>query len=81
MEKLYFECGAMGSSKTARALITKYNYEENDLNVWRIKSSADTWDGAQILRSYIDMCHRCYIHGIREYKRIQLHGSNEKEIR
>lgn len=37
MAKLYFKYGAMGSSKTAQALITKYNYEENDLNVWLIK--------------------------------------------
>ena len=28
MAKLYFKDGAMGSSKTAQALITKYNYEE-----------------------------------------------------
>ena len=28
MAKLYFKYGAMGSSKTATALITKYNYEE-----------------------------------------------------
>ena len=27
MAKLYFKYGAMGSSKTATALITKYNYE------------------------------------------------------
>ena len=31
MAKLYFKYGAMGSSKTAQALITKYNYEENGL--------------------------------------------------
>ena len=28
MAKLYFKYGAMGSSKTAQALITKFNYEE-----------------------------------------------------
>jgi len=55
MAKLYFKYGAMGSSKTAQALITKYNYEENDLNVWLIKPSADTRDGAQILRSRIGL--------------------------
>ena len=35
MAKLYFKYGAMGSSKTATALITKYNYEEylNDDNI------------------------------------------------
>ena len=50
MAKLYFKYGAMGSSKTAQALITKYNYEENDLNVWLIKPSADTRDGQDSLR-------------------------------
>ena len=55
MAKLYFKYGAMGSSKTAQALITKYNYEENDLNVWLIKPSADTRDGRTILRSRIGL--------------------------
>ena len=55
MAKLYFKYGAMGSSKTAQALITKYNYEENDLNVWLIKPSADVRDGEQILRSRIGL--------------------------
>lgn len=55
MAKLYFKYGAMGSSKTAQALITKYNYEENDLKVWLIKPSADVRDGADILRSRIGL--------------------------
>ena len=55
MAKLYFKYGAMGSSKTAQALITKYNYEENDMKVWLIKPSADTRDGAAILRSRIGL--------------------------
>ena len=55
MAKLYFKYGAMGSSKTAQALITKYNYEENELSVWLIKPSADTRDGADILRSRIGL--------------------------
>ena len=55
MAKLYFKYGAMGSSKTAQALITKYNYEENDLQVWLIKPSADTRDGVQKLRSRIGL--------------------------
>ena len=55
MAKLYFKYGAMGSSKTAQALITKYNYEENDMKVWLIKPSADTRDGQQILRSRIGL--------------------------
>ena len=55
MAKLYFKYGAMGSSKTAQALITKYNYEENGLSVWLIKPSADTRDGARLLRSRIGL--------------------------
>ena len=55
MAKLYFKYGAMGSSKTAQALITKYNYEENDMKVWLLKPSADTRDGATILRSRIGL--------------------------
>lgn len=55
MAKLYFKYGAMGSSKTAQALITKYNYEENDLSVWLLKPSADTRDGQSILRSRIGL--------------------------
>ena len=55
MAKLYFKYGAMGSSKTAQALITKYNYEENDLKVWLIKPSADTRDGITVLRSRIGL--------------------------
>ena len=55
MAKLYFKYGAMGSSKTAQALITKYNYEENDMSVWLLKPSTDTRDGAKIVRSRIGL--------------------------
>jgi thymidine kinase len=61
MAKLYFKYGAMGSSKTAQALITKYNYEENDLNVWLIKPSADTRDGVAIIRSRIGLEAQCQV--------------------
>ena len=44
MAKLYFKFGAMGSSKTANALMTKFNYEEKGQNVWLIKPSIDTRD-------------------------------------
>lgn len=55
MAKLYFKYGAMGSSKTAQALITKYNYEENGLKVWLVKPSADVRDGVSTLRSRIGL--------------------------
>ena len=55
MAKLYFKYGAMGSSKTAQALITKYNYEERGLKVWLLKPSADVRDGALTVMSRIGL--------------------------
>ena len=55
MAKLYFKYGAMGSSKTAQALITKYNYEENDMSVWLLKPSTDTRDAVPLLSSRIGL--------------------------
>ena len=61
MAKMYFKYGAMGSSKTAQALITKYNYEENDLRVWLVKPSADTRDGKALERSRIGLEAQCEV--------------------
>ena len=55
MAKLYFKYGAMGSSKTANALITKFNYEERGMKVWLIKPSIDVRDGADVVRSRIGL--------------------------
>ncbi len=55
MAKLYFKYGAMGCSKTAQALITKFNYEERDMKVMFIKPSIDVRDGADIARSRIGL--------------------------
>ena len=55
MAKLYFKVGAMGSSKSAQALITRFNYEELGMTVWLIKPSTDTRDGADIIRSRIGL--------------------------
>ena len=51
LAKLYFKYGAMGSSKTAQALITKFNYEERGMRVWLIKPSTDSRDGENMIRS------------------------------
>ena len=58
MAKLYFKYGAMGSSKSAQALITQFNYEELGMSVWLIKPSIDPRDGADIIRSRIGL-QRC----------------------
>lgn len=55
MAKLYFKYGAMGSSKTANALITRFNYQERGMKVWLIKPSVDVRDGADVIRSRIGL--------------------------
>ena len=55
MAKLYFKYGAMGSSKTANALIAKFNYEERDMKVWLIKPDVDNRDGVSKVRSRIGL--------------------------
>ena len=55
MAKLYFKYGAMGSSKTAQALITKYNYEERGLRVFLINPATDVRDGALEIVSRIGL--------------------------
>ena len=59
MAKLYFKYGAMGSSKTAQALITKFNYEERGMKVWLIKPSTDTRDGRETLSSRAGLSSEC----------------------
>ncbi len=51
MAKLYFRYGAMGSSKSANALMVKYNYEERHQRVLLLKPRIDQRDGDQIIRS------------------------------
>ena len=60
MAKLYFKYGAMGSSKTAQALTTKFNYEERGMTVWLIKPAIDTRDGESIVKSRIGLYAPCY---------------------
>ena len=55
MAKLYFKFGAMGCSKTAQALITKFNYEERGMKVLLIKPAIDNRDGATTVRSRIGL--------------------------
>ena len=55
MAKLYFKYGAMGSSKSAQALITQFNYEELGMTVWLIKPSVDDRDGANIVKSRVGL--------------------------
>ena len=81
MAKLYFKYGAMGSSKTAQVLITKFNYEERGMRVWLIKPALDNRDGAAMIRSRIGLGAVCDAIGAGEdlYRRFcEDHG--EKDV-
>ena len=59
MAKLYFYYGAMGSSKTANALMTHFNYEEVGQNALLVKPEIDTRFGEKVVRSRIGLEHEC----------------------
>lgn len=61
MAKLYFKYGAMGSSKTANALITKFNYEEMGMKVWLLKPATDDRDGVEMVRSRIGLAQQAFV--------------------
>ncbi len=53
MAKLVYTYGVMGSSKTARALMQKYDLEEAGFSVLLLKPSTDTRDGSVVIKSRI----------------------------
>lgn len=55
MVKLYFRYGSMGSSKSAQALITRFNYEERGMKAWLIKPAMETRDGETLIRSRVGL--------------------------
>ena len=59
MAKLYFRYGAMGSSKTANALMVRYNYIEKGLTPVLLKPRTDTRDGERVIRSRIGLDEKC----------------------
>ena len=61
MAKIYFYYGAMGSSKTANALMTHFNYQEVGQNALLVKPSIDTRDGIQTVKSRIGLSHEAVL--------------------
>ena len=53
--KLWFFYGAMGSSKTADALMKRYNYQEKDMKAVLLKPKIENRDGEKIIRSRIGL--------------------------
>lgn len=59
MAKLYFRYGAMGSSKTANALMVRYNYQERGKRALLAKPATDTRDGAKVVHSRMGLTAPC----------------------
>lgn len=53
--KLYFYYGVMGSSKTANALMKKFNFEERGKKVVLLKPSLDTRNGRTLIKSRVGL--------------------------
>jgi thymidine kinase len=63
MAQLYFKYGAMGSSKSANALMARFNYEERGQKTLLVKPQLDTRDGDHMVYSRIGLKHPCvYFH-------------------
>ncbi|MBR2719291.1 MAG: thymidine kinase [Clostridia bacterium] len=59
MAKLYFRYGAMGSSKTANAIMVQYNYMERGQKVLMVKPQLDNRDGARTVLSRCGLNTEC----------------------
>ena len=73
MAQLYFKFGAMGSSKTANALMARFNYEERGQETLLVKPRLDTRDGDHMVYSRIGLKHPCiYFDEMREMSETEL---------
>lgn len=59
MAKLYFRYGAMGSSKTANAIMVQYNYQERGQKALLLKPKMETRDGEKLVRSRSGLSAAC----------------------
>ncbi len=72
MAKLYFRYGAMGSSKTANAVMVQYNYRERGCNVLMLKPKLENRDGATKVRSRCGLEAECQY--VEDLPKIPLEG-------
>jgi len=59
MAKLYFRYGVMGSSKSANALMVRYNYEERGQRALMVKPDIDQREGKAVVNSRIGLQYPC----------------------
>ena len=70
MAKLIFRYGAMGSSKTANALMVRYNYAEKGKNVVMLKPMCENRDGDKTIKSRIGIEYECeYVEDFIQYEK------------
>ena len=73
MAQLYFKYGAMGSSKSANALMARFNYEERGQKALMVKPRLDTRDGEHVVTSRIGLTYPCvYFDEMREMSVMEL---------
>ena len=61
LARLYFKYGAMGSSKTANALMTRYNFIERGKKVLLIKPDIETRDDKRKIKSRVGLEAECVL--------------------
>lgn len=61
MAKLHFRYGAMGSTKTAHALMLHYNFKERNRGSLLLKPSIDTRDGESLIKSRCGLYSKCLL--------------------
>ncbi len=59
MAKLYYRYGAMGSSKTANAIMVQYNYKERGQKVLMVKPQLENRDGERTVLSRCGLSTEC----------------------
>lgn len=74
MAKLYFRYGAMSSSKTANAIMVKYNYGEQGQRALLVKPAVDMRDGVRTIRSRSGLSDACVLFHEMDLDAIKAHA-------
>ena len=74
MAKLYFRYGAMGSSKTANAIMVWYNYHERGQRALLLKPATDTRDGVSAIRSRCGLAAECMLFDALDLDAVRAHA-------
>ena len=70
MAQLYFKYGAMGSSKTANALMARFNYEERGQETLMVTAADEDWDLTAVTHKVVGK-----VHTVRGQKEFGLDGA------